>query len=1374
MNNKRKIRQQLLIWMLLSISPLLLLGGYHLITFNHFFEQQAFDNLNQNADKKIQQIEEYLNDRLKDTATLARMSVTRRTFNILLPKFADFRRNQEGYIALMQELGNDFHSFLEHGFYDFFLISPAGDIILTLKHEADLYSNLFTGPYADSPLAVMFKKALTMQEASLSEFAYYPPSLESAAFMALPVLQDNKLLGVVAFQVDSKKLFAVIDDAVGLGVSGATQLFRAPSGSTFFADEPADAELKPIIQQAVLGENGQTLLTLPGQGDWLFVTRYIPALHAGMVVQFSADEAFQVVHTFWLGSIFISLILFCLVIWTIFRLSDFITRPIMRLSRFAQLITQGHQLEPLTIEGPQETRQMGMAFNHMLEQLNQHQATLEQRIQLRTTELREKEQYLSLTLDSIGDGVIITDSSACIERINPIAQQLTGWTGNEARQQNITQVFNMSNNDQPQTTSDLVRTVIEKGRIIHLGNNTVLTSREGQEYNIADAASPIRNKQGDILGMVLVFKDVTEKYQARQRERELAARIRLSEQHLRLFHEQSPIASIEWNRNCEVVSWNKQAQKIFGYTLAEVQKHNFIDLAVPDDITADITHLWKTLVAGEGGEVSINQNITKDGRIITCEWHNAPLRNHSGEIIGAISLVRDVTEQQRIDEVLRTLAARSEGTDNTIFKLITQKLALIYEARQCLLITVSPDNQRQLTTLAVWSDGDFIDNFSYLARADNSCPLIENIECHCHNEPSYSLLPDDDFLRSLQVNYCHCQDLYAMDGKMIGALLLLNNKAMNVDNDRQQLMDTLINRAASELERYQAEKQLQLASRIFTESHEGISIVNKQGLIIDVNPAFCKMTGYCRQELLGKNPRILKSGLQSAEFYKDMWGALEQNGFWQGEFWNRKKNGELYAEHKTITRLMDDDGLGVIYVGLGSDITKHKQQESVLEQMAYYDVLTKLPNRVLFADRIVQAMAHSKRDKSLLAVCFLDLDHFKPVNDTYGHQIGDQVLIEVARRITSAIREEDTASRLSGDEFALLLGDLESIDQCHNIMRRLHDLLAETYHIDDLTITLSASSGVTLYPQDSSDPDTLLRHADSAMYQSKLKGRNCYYFYDADRDQQIRLHHERLNKIAEAFQDKQFCLYYQPKINMQSGQVFGVEALIRWIHPQQGVISPLEFLPYLDGTELEIELGNWVIEQAWRQLVQWQEHGLFLEVSVNISSRHLQWPGFCIHVDNVLAAQPQTQSQYLQLEILESSALGDVQLIREVIKKCRDDLGVSVALDDFGTGYSSLTHLRRLPVNVIKIDQSFVRDMLDDENDYAIIEGVVGLAKVFKRDVVAEGVETIEHGLKLMQMGCMNAQGYVIARPMPEDEFLSWIKNYQPASEWRAYARKIQ
>jgi diguanylate cyclase (GGDEF)-like protein/PAS domain S-box-containing protein len=613
--------------------------------------------------------------------------------------------------------------------------------------------------------------------------------------------------------------------------------------------------------------------------------------------------------------------------------------------------------------------------------------------------------------------------------------------------------------------------------------------------------------------------------------------------------------------------------------------------------------------------------------------------------------------------------------------------------------------------------------------------------------------PDDSY--SLEKRYVH------KDGHWVWV-----NLAVHLVRDESGAPLYFISAVNDITERKQSEQALQLAASVFSHAREGIMITEPDGSIINVNDAFTRITGYSREEVLGQNPRLLSSGKQSKTYYAEMWQGLMQTGHWYGEVWNRRKNGEVFAEMQTISAVTDAHGQLKHYVSLFSDITALKAHEQQLERMAHFDVLTGLPNRVLLADRLNQAMHNARRRGQLLAVVYLDLDGFKAINDLHGHDLGDHLLTATSTRMKQALREGDTLARIGGDEFVAVLVDLPTSDACAPLLIRLLAAAHEPLVLDDKTLQVSASLGVTFYPQtDDMDADQLQRQADQAMYQAKLSGKNCYHVFDAEHDRSVRGHHESLEHIRHALGHGELVLHYQPKVNMRTGQVVGAEALIRWQHPQQGLLAPAMFLPVIEDHPLAVEVGEWVMHTALEQMQAWHAAGLHLPVSVNVGARQLQQPDFVARLQAILAAHPDVKPGYLALEVLETSALEDLAGVSAVIEQCRQ-IGVMFALDDFGTGYSSLTYLKRLPVAELKIDQSFVRDMLEDPDDLAILQGIIGLASAFKRELVAEGVETVAHGSALLLLGCELAQGYGIARPMPADKLLDWAASWQPDATW--------
>jgi diguanylate cyclase (GGDEF)-like protein/PAS domain S-box-containing protein len=562
-------------------------------------------------------------------------------------------------------------------------------------------------------------------------------------------------------------------------------------------------------------------------------------------------------------------------------------------------------------------------------------------------------------------------------------------------------------------------------------------------------------------------------------------------------------------------------------------------------------------------------------------------------------------------------------------------------------------------------------------------------------------------------------------------------------------------------------QSLELAASVFSNAVEGVMITGADKVIVEVNNAFTAITGYSRLEAIGQTPRMLRSGKHDDDFYRLMWEEINNKGTWSGEIWNRNKDGHTYPEHLRISMVRDEAGEVKNYIGFFEDITESLEAQMRMQQMAHFDILTQLPNRMLLTDRLEQALLQSDRSGQTVAVVFLDLDGFKEVNDTHDHQTGDALLVALTQRMRAALRGADTLARLGGDEFVAVLVGVDQSSSLEAMIRRLLEAARSRVVVEfngrEVELQVSASAGVTVYPDDKSPAGLLIRHADLAMYQAKQSGKNRFHTFDLAHESKIQQDLAFVRSVREGIDRQQFVLFYQPKLNLLTGEIFGVEALVRWQHPTLGLCSPAKFLPQIEHDVTNELLGAWVLHEALSQWQSWHAKGVNLEISVNISAHQLHSPYFFERLVEELGQFPDFPPSSLELEVLETSALENIDKVSEAMLACMG-LGVSFALDDFGTGYSTLTYLKRLPARTLKIDQSFVRNMLDDANDLVIVQGVISLANTFGRTVIAEGVETIKHIDELLHMGCESAQGYAIAKPMPARELVRWLPQWKAST----------
>ncbi|WP_130471974.1 bifunctional diguanylate cyclase/phosphodiesterase [Candidatus Magnetaquicoccus inordinatus] len=556
-------------------------------------------------------------------------------------------------------------------------------------------------------------------------------------------------------------------------------------------------------------------------------------------------------------------------------------------------------------------------------------------------------------------------------------------------------------------------------------------------------------------------------------------------------------------------------------------------------------------------------------------------------------------------------------------------------------------------------------------------------------------------------------------------------------------------------DRKKAEDNLLLAREVFENAGEAIVITDHNGLITDVNPAYERVTGFQRQEVLGKNPNITKSGRHDQSFYQEMWQTLLREDHWEGEVWDRRKNGEIFPKWISINAMRNSSGQLTNYVAIFLDISDRKDAEQRLEQLAFYDALTGLPNRLFFRERLTHSLALAHRQNNQLVLLFIDLDRFKWVNDTLGHSAGDDLLKEVGQRLKQCVRESDTVARLGGDEFTIILTSAVQPERTALVAEKLISSVRQPFILLGQEIYVGASIGIATFPKDAPDLETLIKHADMAMYQAKEAGRNTYRFFSVELYAQVTHRISLESQLHRALQQLELIPFYQPKVDLSSRIINGAEALVRWRKEDGSLVNPGLFIPLAEETGLILPIGKHILTTACRHTRQWQQqHAIPFTIAVNLSAKEFQQPNFLNQIEEILQ-ESELAAEQLELEITESIVMSNMEKAIQLMKELRNK-GISLAMDDFGTGYSSLGYLKQFPINTLKIDHSFVRGLPGCQDDGAIVDAIIYMAHRLQLKVVAEGVETAEQAEYLQQRGCETIQGYWIGKPMPEQDFFAF------------------
>jgi len=813
--------------------------------------------------------------------------------------------------------------------------------------------------------------------------------------------------------------------------------------------------------------------------------------------------------------------------------------------------------------------------------------------------------------------------------------------------------------------------------------------------------------------VVVSFVDIT----ARQLAEET---LRQNEEFLRLSQSAGHVGSYSWEVSSGLVRWSDELFRIYGVDPERFEPNleSVIGLTHPKDRERMQRQLEEMVVTGRAMDYEYSI-IRPNGEERLLWGHGEVIRGKGGKVTRSIGMVQDVTERLRVEQALLLSEKnfRSLLEDANIGVLVHYKGKHEYANTKLLKMLGYSLDEFRTTTMKDIVDPLELPKVEARYRARMEGKDVHNI---------YDTILRTKHGASLDVELTSTKTIW--EGKPAGLVLF------------QDITD-----------RHQAVDRMRKLSSALEQTADSVMITDAHGVIEYVNQSFEKVTGYSREEALGQTPRLIKSDRQKAEFYAAMWRAILDGQVYNDVFINRRKDGSLYYEEKTITPLKEADGRITHFVSTGKDVTERIEIQERLQYMAQHDALTDLPNRVLLFDRLKLALVRARRHQRLLAVLFIDLDRFKNINDSLGHEAGDQLLQQLSDRLRRCIRGDDTVARFGGDEFVILLDDVARDNDVHEVAKKVLEELVPPFRVDEQQLFITASIGVSLYPNDGEDSSSLLKYADIAMYRAKEMGKNTYQFYSAEMSARA---FERLtleSNLRSALERNEFQLYYQPQINTLSGMVVGVEALLRWVHPKFGMVMPGEFMPMLEETGLIVSVGEWVLTTACAQLRAWHQAGWSsLRMAVNLSARQFGSKSLISSIDQELASLDGRPSQ-LEFEITESVFMQHAMATTETLSKLFE-MGCRLAIDDFGTGYSSLAYLKRFPINVLKIDYSFVRDIPDDKDDAEIVSTIIAMAHNLKIEVVAEGVETEAQFAFLRARGCDCMQGYLFGRPLPAEE----------------------
>lgn len=1337
----------LFLFLLVGILPLASLGYLTLSQNELAMLNETQARLMRLADKKALEVKRYLAARTENARVLARSELAGDGLRTLLSAYAQRLKNPAPYARMNADFRRGVSAYVDETgwFYDVFMISPQGEIVFSYLHEADFATNLIDGPYRGSPLALAFRETRMTLESSVSDFEHYPPSAASGAFITVPIIRDNAFIGAVAFQLNTESIYRVAMDSIGLGSTGETQFAKPGDAGKALLTTPLKFDAQAAMRRQIdLAEENDSPMRHAMQGERgagikmdyrgkrvIAAWHYLPELRWGMVLKIDVEEALEPIQKqqrLLLG-VLSALLLFVTGIAYFFGRQ--LLLPLRDLAQTADQIARGDLIRRVTDSGSDEIGQLGRTFNQMAVKLQALYASLEERVAERTQELHatneqlneevnermHSEHQLKLSneelavykrfVDSTDNGMGMALLDGKVLYANPSLIRMLDIDGSDLSRYNFTGFY--PQHDLERLTKQVLPEVMRTG---HWFGELSLHDAAGRAMLTTQELFLLHDSNGEPYALANVIVDISERNRAE----------RLLMRHNAVLKTAQDGFWVTDGRGF-ILEVNEAYARISGYTVEELVGMHVSQLEAKESGLEEVqAHIERTVAQGHDSFETLHRH--KDGHLIDIDMSTTYMADTDEfftfccDISGRKQAERELrhsqdmlNEAQRMGKLgaweLDLMGGALRWSDE-IFRIFELDSARFQPSYESFLNVIHPDDRERVNT-------------AYTDSLQDKLPY----------DVEHRLLMPDGRIKWVRE---HCSSEFDEEGRPLRSIGAVQDIT----------------------EQKQAEYTLRVAATAF-ETHEGIMITDVQGNILRVNHAFQEITGYTFDEVKGRNPRLLSSGRHNREFYAAIWQELLASGTWSGEIWDRRKNGEIYPKWLTITAVRDGGGQTSEYVAIFSDITARKQAEEEIRSLAFYDALTHLPNRRLLLDRFRLALSMSARSHSYGGLLFLDMDRFKTLNDTLGHDYGDDMLVEVSRRIQSCVREVDTVARLGGDEFVVLLEELgpnpaEATQRIALVAEKIRVLLAQPYQLKGHEHHSSPSIGVVLYLGNEKGVDELLKHADMAMYQAKGSGRNAVRFYDPRMQQEVEMRVAMESDLRKAVAQGQLQLYYQVQVD-EEGRPTGAEALIRWTHPHRGMVSPAQFIPVAEEGLLILEIGQWVLDTACCQLAEWTDKDTLrhLSLAVNVSAQQFRLPDFVERVDSTLRRHGIVPER-LKLELTESVVLSDVA---DVIAKMRElkVLGVRLSLDDFGTGYSSLSYLKALPLDQIKIDQSFVRDIVTDPNDAVMVETIIGMAKNFGLDVIAEGVETEEQKLFLKRHGCLSYQGYLFGKPVPAEQF---------------------